>query len=138
MALLLMLSSLVAAGVALGVDACVLFFKYWLLPIATWGCSALYIRACSEHPCVDQTDDQLLAAYTFEIAPTWFDSLFISTSGFNYHLSHHLTPWVPFYHLPKVHRAIAADPVFARTGLLYRGYHRLLLAALLSHFPWCK
>lgn len=138
LALLLMLFALVAAGAVLGVDVCVLFVKYWLLPIATWGFTVFYIRSYSEHPCVDHADDRLWLAYTNEIAPTWFDAMFVSTSGFNYHLSHHLTPWVPFYHLPKVHRAIAADPVLGRTGILYRGYHRLLLAALLSRSWFCK
>ena len=130
--LLLVSSVFVAAGAMLGVDACVLFVKYWLLPIATWGFVVFYIRSYSEHPYVDQADDQLLEACTHEVSPTWFDSLFISTSGFNYHLSHHLMPWVPFYHLPKVHLAIAADPVLSAKGFLYRGYHSLLFAALVS------
>ena len=134
LALLLMSSALVAAGAVLGVDACVLFVKYWLLPIASWGFTVFYIRSYSEHPCVDQADDQLLVAYTHEIAPTWFDAMFVATSGFNYHLSHHLTPWVPFYYLPEVHRAVAADPVLGGSGILYRGYHRLLFSALVSRF----
>ena len=102
----------------LGVDACVLFVKYWLLPIATWGFVVFYIRSYSEHPCVDQANDQLLEAHTHEVSPTWFDALFVSTSGFNYHLSHHLTPWVPFYYLPKVHQAIASDPVLLQASLV--------------------
>lgn len=60
--------SLITAGAVLGVDACVLFVKYWPLPIATWGFvvfSFAVIR--SIHPCVDQADDQLLAAYTIKI-----------------------------------------------------------------------
>ena len=136
--LLLMSFALVVAGAMLDVDACVLFVKYWLLPIATWGFVVFYIRSYSEHPCVDQADDQLLEAYTHEVSLTWFDAFFVSTSGFNYHLSHHLTPWVPFYHLPKVHRAIAADPVLGGTGFLYRGYHRLFFAALRGRSWWCK
>ena len=133
LALLLISSALVAAGAVLGVDACVLLVKYWLLPFATWGLTAFYIFSYSEHPCVDQADDQLLVAYTHEIAPTWFDAMFVSTSGFNYHLSHHLAPWLPFYHLPKVHRAVAADPVLGRAGNIYHGYHRVLFAVLGSH-----
>ena len=137
-ALLLISSALVATGAMLGVDACVLIIKYWLLPIATWGFVVFYIRSYSEHPCVDQDDDQLLDAYTHEVSPTWFDSLFVSTSGFNYHLSHHLTPWVPFYHLPKVHRAVAVDPALGAKGFVYSGYHSLLFAALVSRSGWSK
>ncbi len=54
----------------------------------------------------------------------------------NYHLSPHLMPWVPFYYFPKVHRVIAADLVLGGTGFLYRGYHRLLFAALFN-VPGC-
>ena len=128
--LLLMSASLIAAWAVLGVDACVLFVKYWLLPIATWGFAIFYIRSYSELPCVDQHDDQLLVAYTHEISPRWFDSMFVSISGFNYNLSHHLMPWVPFYYLPKIHRVIAADPVLGRTGFF------IVVITACSLQPW--
>ena len=120
-------SLLIISGAVIGVDLCFLFIKYWFIPMATWGFVVFYVRSYAEHPCVDVASDRPLICYTREISPTWFDALFLSTSGFSYHLSHHLTPWIPFYYLPKVHKTLFADPVLRKQALINRGYHHLLI-----------
>jgi len=56
--------------------------------------------------------------------------LFLATSGFSYHLSHHIAPYVPFYHLPRFHERVIRESSIRQEMVLYRGYHHLLFAFL--------
>ena len=54
--------------------------------------------------------------------PSWFwDYAYLFS---NYHLEHHYFPRVPFYNLPRLHRALR--PFYDSVGLEARGYGDLL------------
>lgn len=104
-----------------------LFAKYWVLPLATWGMFVNLLRASGEHFPAQSADYAQGKFRTREVVPTWFDKLFVTTRGINYHLTHHLFPSVPFFRLAAAHRLLVSKSAYLERALVVRGYHRLLV-----------
>jgi fatty acid desaturase len=68
--------------------------------------------------------------------PSWFWNLAYLWS--NFHLEHHYYPGVPFYNLPRLHRAL--QPFFRKKGMKTRTYGQLLYRYLIlngrPHTNW--
>lgn len=124
------------AGLLLSIRPVELFLLYWIVPFATWGQFANTVRAISEHyPAATFAREHVPAqALTRDILPTWFDSLFMTTRGINYHLTHHLFPSVPFYRLKALQRRISGTDAYQGIAHVTLGYHRAL-AELLRRRP---
>ena len=117
-------------GLYLGLYPAKLFALYWLIPSATWCYFCFYVRSYAEHPVVDGNVGCSFMVFTREVKPAWFDRLFLATSGFSYHLSHHIAPFVPFYQLHHLHERVVRDSSIRSKMVLYHGYHQLLFEAL--------
>ena len=120
----------VLCGLILGFYPAKLFVLYWLIPAATWCYFCFFVRSYAEHPVVDGAANCSTMVFTREVRPTWFDRLFLATSGFSYHLSHHIAPFVPFYHLSRFHERVVRESSIRHQMVLYHGYHHLLFALL--------
>lgn len=83
----------------------------WLLPLLTVLQPILRLRAICEHGGVADFSSPLTAARTNR---TWggvgnrVARAVLFPHHVNYHLEHHLYPAVPHYHLPRLHRLLAA------------------------------
>jgi len=116
------------------VFVCRLFLLYWLVPIATWGLLISSLRGFAEHypdgafEYPRKTSIDLFR--TRDVIPGWFDRLFITTRGSNYHLTHHLFPSVPFYRLARLQRELSSNPSYKKLALVTNGYGRVLVEIL--------
>lgn len=124
----------VLGGLLWGFYPAKLFVLYWLIPSATWCYFCFFVRSYAEHPVVDGDDNVSSMVFTREVSPSWFDRLFLATSGFSYHLSHHIAPFVPFYHLHHLHERVVRDSSIKPKMVLYHGYHHLLFVVLRNRF----
>lgn len=120
----------IICGLIFGFYPAKLFVLYWLIPAATWCYFCFFVRSYAEHPVVDGDANCSSIVFTREVKPTWFDRFFLATSGFSYHLSHHIAPFVPFYYLSHFHERVVRESSISQKMVLYRGYHHLLFASL--------
>jgi len=98
-----LLAGFIAAGVWWA------FFVLWLLPMATWFPMVTRLRNIAEHACVEGSSaDPFRAARTTK-ASLW-ERAFIAPYWVNFHAEHHLFMHVPYWKLPRLHRAIHAKP----------------------------
>jgi fatty acid desaturase len=95
------------------------FGMYWLVPMALWWPIAMRICGVSEHFGLAY-DSVYTQSRT--IIPGFLDRLFIGPKNAGYHLDHHLYPSVPFYRLPRLHRALMELPVYRQKAHITRGY----------------
>jgi fatty acid desaturase len=126
---ILAVTLIVLCGVALSWHPIELFVLYWLVPFATWGLFINSVRALSEHfpPGVLRKHQSSAAIFlTRDILPSWFDRVFVTTRGVNYHLTHHLFPAVPFYRLESLQRSMAQTSAYQTAAHATHGYHRAL------------
>ena len=118
-----------AYGAYSGVYLAELFVLYWIIPFATWGMLANEIRSFCEHypQGVFGRDESMPRVFrTRDVKNSLFDSWFLVTRGVNYHLSHHLFPQVPFYHLKKLQAALEKTDPYKQFGHVTYGYHSFL------------
>lgn len=129
-ALIVMIGCL--AGWLLSIRAVELLLCYWIIPLATWAQFVNMVRGISEHyPAATFGREHVPAqALTRDIIPTWFDSLFVTTRGINFHLTHHLFPTVPFFRLRALQRRISNDAAYRRFAHVTFGYHRAIAEVL--------
>jgi fatty acid desaturase len=85
------------------------YLVLWILPLVTVVQAILRLRAIAEHGATTDFSSPLTAART-NVAPAWLEWL-IFPHHVNYHVEHHLYASVPHYHLPALHRAMAARGV---------------------------
>ncbi|MBZ4377129.1 fatty acid desaturase family protein [Corallococcus sp. AS-1-6] len=90
------------------------YLLLWSIPSLTLMMVAFRIRAVVEHPFTPATPDETHETRDVAAA-TWFERFFIAPFNASYHLSHHLFPSVPYYHLPALHAQLM------RTGLYRPG-----------------
>jgi fatty acid desaturase len=117
------------AGVAIPVAPVRLLALYWVVPLTTWAMFINVLRAVAEHyppGTAARPDDKPPVFLTRDVMRSWFDAAFVVTRNVNYHLTHHLFPSVPFFHLPVLHREIARSETYRRSAHVTRGYHRVL------------
>jgi fatty acid desaturase len=120
--------ALLIAGVAIPLAPLRLVALYWVVPLVTWAMFINVLRAVAEHypPGTAARPDRPAVFLTRDVRSSWFDAAFVVTRNVNYHLSHHLFPSVPFFHLPALHREIARTETYRRCAHVTRGYHRVL------------
>jgi fatty acid desaturase len=85
------------------------YLVLWVLPLVTVVQAILRLRAIAEHGATTDFSSPLTAART-NVAPAWLEWL-IFPHHVNYHIEHHLYASVPHYHLPRLHREMAARGV---------------------------
>jgi fatty acid desaturase len=111
------------AAVLLGVAAAAAWLvpRHWL--VLGWAAPMVVIhfltnvRGMSQHAGLEHADDKVLGSRTFE-SPAWA-AFFLCNE--NFHLEHHLYPQVPWYHLPRLHEALA-PALRAQGASILRGY----------------
>lgn len=80
------------------------YFLCWVLPSMTWDAMITRIRNIGEHAAVPDNDDYLRNTRT--TYANWLERAFIAPCFVNYHLEHHLLPFVPMYRLKEVNAAL--------------------------------
>lgn len=80
------------------------YFVCWVLPSVTWDALITRIRNIGEHANVPDNDDYFRNTRT--TYANWLERAFIAPCYVNYHLEHHLLPFVPMYRLKAVHAAL--------------------------------
>ncbi len=107
--------------------------KLYLIPVFIVFPVAFALNRLGQHYDVRQDDP---AQWSTLVKPSWFWDFAYLWS--NYHLEHHYFPGVPFYNLPKLHRALR--PFFTTHNIVARGYGRLLFHYLVlnkePHTNW--
>lgn len=105
--------------------------KYWIVPLATWGMFINFVRASSEHFPSRAFDAVPNKFRTREIVPSWFDYLFVTTRGINFHFTHHLFPSIPFFRLAMAHKLLVERSSYTDRVTVTRGYHKVFFAMLM-------
>jgi fatty acid desaturase len=85
------------------------YLVLWILPLVTVVQAILRLRAISEHGATTDFSSPLTAART-NLGPAWLQWL-LFPHHVGYHIEHHLYASVPHYHLPRLHREMAARGV---------------------------
>ncbi len=98
----------------------------WLLPILTWYQLVSRVRNIAEHAVVPDNDDPLRNTRTTLADP--LTRLLLAPYRVNYHLEHHLFPFVPCWRLPRVHRRLLAKGYGERMEVR-RSYREVLARA---------
>ncbi len=132
----------VIAGVACSVGAwglfgdfypAKLFAIYWLIPRITWAAAADVVRLWAEHYPADKygRDSAFPPVFrTRDVLPSWFDVLFVTPRGLNYHLTHHVFPSVPFHSIRAAQAKLTTKEEYRRYAHVTHGYHRVLAEVL--------
>ncbi|MDH3716834.1 MAG: fatty acid desaturase family protein [Planctomycetota bacterium] len=94
---------------------------YWFVPYLTAHKVILRIRSISEHHGGPEIGGHPYRE-TRTTIPSWWERILISPLNVNYHLDHHLYPSVPFYNLPKLHRALQKCDKFRDTAYITQTY----------------
>jgi fatty acid desaturase len=92
------------------------YLVLWVLPLVTVVQAILRLRAIAEHGATTDFSSPLTAART-NVAPAWLEWL-IFPHHVNYHIEHHLYASVPHYHLPELHREMAARGMLENAELV--------------------
>jgi len=79
-----------------------LFLLLWLLPMATSFQLFLRIRNIAEHATVPDLNDPLRNSRTTLAGP--LERLTVAPYWVNYHVEHHMLPYVPCFRLSKIHQ----------------------------------
>ena len=88
-----------------------MYFVLWMLPMLTVLQPILRLRAICEHGAVSDLSSPLTAARSNRSAGSVANVIgraLLFPHHVNFHLEHHLYPAVPHYHLPRLHRLLAA------------------------------
>jgi len=83
-----------------------LFFLMWLLPLATTQQFFLRIRNIAEHAAVPDLTNPLKNTRT--TLAGWLERMTFAPYYVNYHIEHHMVPFVPCWRLQEVHKIMLA------------------------------
>lgn len=116
------ISLLVFSGFVVGLLCC----PAGRTALILWTASILFalpaifrVRALAEHFSVHAEDE---LSETRTVLPTWWERILLAPYNVNYHLEHHLFPAVPCYNLPRLHKLLMQDPVFASRAHITQSY----------------
>lgn len=98
----------------------------WLLPLITWYQLVSRIRNIAEHAVVPDNDDPWRNTRTTLAGP--LTRLVLAPYRVNYHLEHHLFPFVPCWRLPHLHRHLLGAGHGSRMEVS-RSYRQVLARA---------
>lgn len=96
-----------------------LFLLMWLLPLITTQQFFLRIRNIAEHAAVPDIEDPLKNSRTTLAGA--FERMTFAPYFVNYHIEHHMVPFVPCWRLPEVHKIMLAKG-FGKEMEIARGY----------------
>jgi fatty acid desaturase len=96
----------------------------WLLPYCTWHMAAQYARLVCEHS--GSIAEHPAFARTRTTMPGPLGRFFVLPHHIGYHIEHHWYPSVPWYNLPRLHRALRRDATFRE----HANVQRSVLASL--------
>lgn len=100
-----------------------LFLLMWLLPLATTQQLFLRIRNIAEHAAIPDVDDPLKNSRT-TLVSLW-ERMTFAPFWVNYHIEHHMVPFVPCWRLPEVHR-IMVSKGFGKDMEIAHGYREII------------
>ncbi len=100
-----------------------LFLLLWLVPMATTQMAFLRIRNISEHAAVPDLEDPLLNSRT--TLANAFERMTCAPYFVNYHIEHHMMPYIPCYRLPQLHRLLL-DRGYGERMNIVQGYRDIL------------
>ncbi len=126
---ILLILAMICIGHYHGHPMAMLIFKFWLIPLATWGSFINFVRIAAEHYPKDIYKNrrwQPRAFLTRDTLLSTFDRVFVVTGNINLHLTHHLYPEVPFYHLAKLQKVLAQNKIYQQYAIITHGYHGFL------------
>ena len=118
-----LIANLILFGISLLAGRPDLYFLMWLLPMATTQMFFLRIRNIAEHAAVEDLEDPLKNTRTTIANPV--ERMFFAPYYVNYHIEHHLVPFVPCYRLRKVHDLLLEQGYGARMDI-QKGYRRII------------
>ena len=93
--------------------------RVYLVPVFLVFPVAFVLNRLGQHYDIDPADP---AKWSTLVKSSWFWNVAFLCS--NFHLEHHYFPRVPFYNLPRLHRALR--PFYESKGMVARGYGELL------------
>lgn len=100
-----------------------LFLLMWLLPMATTQQFFLRIRNIAEHAAVPDIENPLQNSRT-TLANGW-ERMTFAPYWVNYHIEHHMVPFVPCWRLPEVHKIMVAKG-FGKDMEIKQGYREII------------
>ena len=118
----LLVNALMAAGFA-ALGRMDLYLLMWLLPFATTFQLFLRIRNIAEHSTMPDLTHPLKNSRT--TLANWLERATVAPYWVNYHIEHHMVPFVPCYRLRDVHRIMLAKG-FGADMEIRRGYLEVL------------
>ena len=95
------------------------FFMFWVVPYCTALVAIIRMRMVAEHMAVE-SEHELNKSRNTEA--TFVEKLIIAPLNVHYHLTHHLYPSIPFYHLPEMQRILMAEASFREHAHSTKGY----------------
>ncbi|MEQ8661564.1 MAG: fatty acid desaturase, partial [Gammaproteobacteria bacterium] len=116
-------ANLALCGLAAAAGHAWVYPALWLVPLLTWQQLVLRVRNIAEHACVRAPEDVFGNART--TLAGWLERALIAPYRVNYHLEHHLVPWVPCYRLPELRRYLVANGYGERIETVH-GYRAVL------------
>lgn len=90
------------------------FLLYWMIPLLIVFPMINWYMALLEHfPLVGNCDTDMRTTRHRALGPISYHFLGMHNEG--YHLDHHLSPMIPYWNLPKIHKIRMRDSLFAGT-----------------------
>ena len=100
----------------------------WIVPIYFFVFVADEILGFFDHVILIVPDENADAHRLVTFRPTWLEAVLFSPHQMNYHAEHHLWPFVPYYHLPRLSEFVEKVPGIT----VRRSYLRFLVRIQLS------
>lgn len=100
-------ANLALFGAALFADRVDIWLVCWLLPMMTSYQLFLRIRNIAEHATVPNIENPLQNSRT--TLANWFERATVAPYWVNYHIEHHLMPFIPCYRLADLHRLMIRE-----------------------------
>lgn len=100
-----------------------LFLLMWLLPLVTTQQFFLRIRNIAEHAAVPDLTNPLKNTRT--TLANLFERMTFAPYFVNYHIEHHMVPFVPCWRLPEVHKIMLAKG-FGKDMEIAHGYREII------------
>jgi len=118
-----LLFNIASAGTLAAFGRIDLYLLFWLLPMATTYQLFLRVRNIAEHAAVEDLDDPLKNSRTTLVGP--IARAMFAPYWVNFHIEHHMLPFVPCYRLPTIHK-LMLERGFGERMAIVDGYGDVL------------
>jgi fatty acid desaturase len=105
----------------------VLFASLWMIARGTVFHAITTFREMTDHYGLEPRG---IFRYTRDIPDHGLVSILLHPHHNGYHLTHHLFPHIPYYHLPHIHARLKQNPFFDRRAIICHAYLRSPPAAV--------